>query len=117
MRPEHAVKDYTTSGPDEWDAYLDPAAQRFGGADVRHTTSSRRPGADTGGTVHRRGRRRLEVCPACSGWTYPLDDAPHAPRHAGGGRQVDCVGREVRPAVVVAKRRRLLIVDVSKEAV
>ncbi len=65
-----------------WDAVF--AGRAFAGADVRHTTSSRRPGRAIVGAV-RRGRRRIEQCPACGGWAYPL---------AGLERQVDCQGRE-----------------------
>jgi hypothetical protein len=82
--------------PSPWDAVF--AGRAYAGSDVRHTTSSRRPGVDVVGTVRRR-RRQLERCPACGGLTYPLDGAPHAVRWTERGGQhvrVDCIGREVR---------------------
>lgn len=63
----------------------------------RHTTSSRRPGVDTGGS-HVIVIERMQACLKCQGLRY--GSGPHARRavmRAGVPVWVDCAGDQVAP--------------------
>lgn len=84
------MSQHTTSRASDWDALI-PATR---GVSHRSTTSSRRPGKAIEGMVHY-DVRQVVRCPDCGFMRFEFG-GPHAPRWQCD-RQVDCVGREVKP--------------------